>query len=97
VWEDNNGALTIATNPMKYSARTKHLAVKYHFFRQYVGNEIRVLKVDTKEQLADLFTKGLPAEQFSILAAKLMGWNTEDYSRVPKGEPDASQEHSHDS
>ena len=32
VWEDNNGALKLATNPTKISVRTKHMAIKYHFF-----------------------------------------------------------------
>ncbi len=32
VWEDNNGALVLATNPTKISVHTKHMAIKYHFF-----------------------------------------------------------------
>jgi len=85
VWEDNNGALAIATNPTKISARTKHLAIKYHFFRQFIGDDIQVLKVDTKEQLADMFTKGLPSDTFRVLVYKLMGWDSSDLRRVPTG------------
>jgi len=77
VWEDNNGALLLANNPMKFSVRTKHMAIKYHFFRQFIGDDIRVLKVDTKEQLADLFTKK------GELTNKLMGWDSGNLLRVP--------------
>ena len=31
VFEDNNGAIALATAP-KMNARTKHIAVKYHHF-----------------------------------------------------------------
>ncbi len=31
VWEDNNGAIALATNPTKISVHTKHMAIKYHF------------------------------------------------------------------
>lgn len=75
VFEDNNGALTLATAP-KISPRTKHIAVKYHFFREHVGKEkgIEILKIDTNEQLADAFTKGLSAEKFQGLRKRLLGW-----------------------
>jgi len=86
VWEDNNGALALATNPTKISVRTKHMAIKYHFFRQFIGDKICVLKVDTKEQLADLFTKRLPLDSFRALTNKLMGWDSSDFLRVPRDE-----------
>jgi hypothetical protein len=37
VFEDNNGALTLANVP-RLTPRSKHIAVKYHFFRQHVKN-----------------------------------------------------------
>ena len=75
VFEDNNGALTMATSP-KIMPRTKHIAVKYHFFRSHVGDskEIQVAKIDTDIQKADIFTKGLGAEKFRGLRKLLMGW-----------------------
>jgi len=84
VWEDNNGALKLATNPTKVSIHTKHLAIKYHFFCHHLGDDITILKVDTTEQLADIFTKGLPSDTFWILASKLMGWDTSNLSREPQ-------------
>lgn len=78
VFEDNNGALTLATIP-RMTPRSKHYGTKYHFFRQHVQNgELKIHKIDTKEQLADIMTKGLPRETFTYLRDKLMGWS--DYS-----------------
>ena len=38
IFEDNNGALALATAP-KLTPRTKHIAVKYHFFKEHIGEE----------------------------------------------------------
>ena len=74
VFEDNNGALELAREP-KYRPRTKHIAIKYHHFREHVKNKtIKVLAIDTKEQIADIFTKPLEKASFEYLRYKLMGW-----------------------
>jgi len=80
VWEDNNGTLHLTTNPNTVSIQTKHLAVKYHFFWHHIvtSGKIRVLKVNTMEQIADIFTKGLPVDTFTYLAGKLIGWHHND-------------------
>jgi hypothetical protein len=77
VFEDNNGALSIATSP-KISPRTKHIAVKYHHFRSKIGVDkgILIQRIDTKEQKADIFTKGLGAQQFAHIRMLVMGWIT---------------------
>ena len=38
VFEDNRSTITVATSK-KYTPRTKHIALKYHHFRQYVNNK----------------------------------------------------------
>ena len=74
VFEDNNGVLEVAKEP-KYRPRTKHIAIKYHHFREHVKKKnIRIQKIDTKEQIADKFTKPLEKYQFEYLRNKLMGW-----------------------
>jgi hypothetical protein len=77
VFEDNNGALAQATSP-KLTPRTKHIAVKYHHFRSKIGpdNGIIIQRIDTNEQKADIFTKGLGAQQFAYIRKLVMGWNT---------------------
>jgi Reverse transcriptase (RNA-dependent DNA polymerase)./Integrase core domain. len=81
VWEDNVGALTLSNLELpRMTPRSKHIAVKYHWFRQHVSTDdgadggIVVKKIDTKNQLADIFTKGLGPTIFARLRAKLMGW-----------------------
>ena len=55
--------------------RTKHIAIKYHHFRQGVINGIyNILPIDTKEQTADIFTKALSEATFSYLCSKLNYW-----------------------
>jgi hypothetical protein len=60
VFENNNGAISTAT-AVKMTPHTKHIAVKYHFFKSH-GNEangISLSKINTSLQKADIFTKGL--------------------------------------
>ena len=65
VFEDNNGALALATAP-KLTLRNKHIAVKYHFFKEHIGEEkgIQIVKIENKFQKADIFTKSLPMVDF---------------------------------
>ena len=74
VFEDNNDALELARTP-KYRPRSKHIAIKYHHFRDHVKNKtIRIEAIHTKEQIADIFTKPLDRQQFEYLRHKLIGW-----------------------
>ena len=75
VFEDNNGCLKTATAE-RISPRTKHIAIKYHFFRSHVGpdSNISLTKIDTDVQKANIFTKGLPSERFCMLCSLLSGW-----------------------
>ena len=74
VFEDNMGALTLANVP-KLTPRSKHIAIPYHFFREFVRKkEVAVVHVSTDNQLADLLTKGLVQVKFESLREKLMGW-----------------------
>ena len=75
IWEDNQAALKLANLELPYMTnRSKHIAIKYHWFRAFVGKLWTVEPIDTKEQLADIFTKGLPKDLFEHLRRKLMGW-----------------------
>jgi hypothetical protein len=49
VFEDNNGDISTAT-AVKMTPRTKHIAVKYHFFKSHinVGTGISLAKIDKK-------------------------------------------------
>ena len=83
VFEDNNGALTVATLP-RITPQSKFFAVKYHFFKEHVktdsnpNGEIDIHKIDTTKQLADLMTKGLVPDKFNPLRDSLMGWDLDE-------------------
>ena len=72
VFEDNNGCIELAKLP-KMRPRTKHIAIKYHFFRDHVITDsnktgfVNIIKVDTKFQLADLLTKAFAKPAFERL------------------------------
>ncbi|XP_019173884.1 PREDICTED: uncharacterized protein LOC109169456 [Ipomoea nil] len=71
LWCDNLGATYLCANPV-FHARTKHVEVDYHFVRDKVSSgEFQVHFVSTKDQLADIFTKPLPAARFGTLRSKL--------------------------
>ena len=76
IHEDNAGALILAeTLPPQYNLRSKHYAIKTVWFREaIVKRGIKLVKIDTIEQLGDIFTKSLPKATFEYLRKKLMGW-----------------------
>lgn len=52
--------------------RSKHITVDYHFVRERVSHGDLVIRyVPMKLQLADIFTKGLPSQQFLFLKSNL--------------------------
>ena len=74
VFEDNAGAIEIATNH-KYRPRTKHLNIRLHHFRKYIeSGKIVIEKIPTASQQADIFTKPLLIEQFQSLRKMLLSW-----------------------
>ena len=38
---------------------SKHMNLKYHWFRQYVGKEFVIQKIESENQKVDIFTRGL--------------------------------------
>ena len=74
VHEDNQSCIAMA-NSKKMTPRTKHIALKYQHFRHFVQREkIRIEYINTKAQLADIFTKPLPDCDFIRLRNGLCGW-----------------------
>ena len=79
VWEDNSAALSVMQAPLpKITPRSKHFAVKLHWFKSHLGeaggNKIFAKKIDTKDQKADIFTKGLRTDDFQRIRRFLLGW-----------------------
>jgi uncharacterized beta-barrel protein YwiB (DUF1934 family) len=76
---DNESAIKIANNPVQHS-RTKHIDIRHHFLRDHVSKgDIKIDRVSTDDQLADIFTKPLDESQFCKLRNEL---NVIDISNV---------------
>jgi hypothetical protein len=69
---DNTSAINISKNPVMHP-KTKHSAIKYHYLREPVQTkEVKMEYVNTKEQLANIFTKVLPKESHEYFRGKLV-------------------------
>ena len=74
VFEDYNGVLVLATIP-KMTPCSKHIAVKHWFFRENIKKGItKVVKINTKEQKADILMKAMPEHDFKSIRKLLCGW-----------------------
>ncbi|MCO5579070.1 hypothetical protein L7F22_032922 [Adiantum nelumboides] len=69
---DSQSAIQLAKNPVFHS-KTKYIDVKYHFIRKVLEDkQIQLMKIHTKDNPADLLTKGLPGEGF-VHCRELLG------------------------
>ena len=87
---DNTGARNLAYNPDHHS-RVKHIERRHFFVREMVENlSIRVPFVSTCDNLADFFTKPLPARSFYQMRDVIMNVppHERDYtSHLPAADP----------
>jgi hypothetical protein len=74
IFKDYKGRMELANAP-RLHPRTHHIALKYHHFHHFVSKrDITVQLIDTKCQLADIFTKPLLSSTFKFLRHLLLGW-----------------------
>jgi hypothetical protein len=74
IFEDNKGCIELVSAPCMHP-RTHLIALKYHHFCSYIENgNIQIRWIDTKHQLADIFTKPLSATSFLSLRKSFLGW-----------------------
>jgi hypothetical protein len=64
---DNESAIRMADNLVEHN-RTKHIAIRYHFLRDHQQKgDIEIAYINTKDQLADIFTKPLDEQTLTNL------------------------------
>lgn len=74
IFVDNIAAIRLTNNP-EFHRRTKHISVRYFFIREKVlESQLKVMKVSTEMQAADLMTKPLPKSRLICMSA-LIGLN----------------------
>ncbi len=79
LYEDNLLAIAMAES-LKFTSRTKHIAIKYHPFCSRVrtssnkSGDIKIKHISTKKQLADIFTKPVDSIGYFGLCMMLSGW-----------------------
>ena len=56
VYVDTNGAISVSTSPRMTTA-SKSIVVKYHWFRQHVGIDFVIQKIDSENQKTGILTK----------------------------------------
>lgn len=63
IYEDNSGAINIAKHG-NFTKNSKHIEVHYHYVHESVSEgTINIVKVDSNENIADIFTKSLGKEK----------------------------------
>ncbi|GJS47497.1 hypothetical protein Tco_0597618 [Tanacetum coccineum] len=64
---DNQSAIALCCNSVQHS-RSKHIDIRHHFIKEQVERKVVELYfVETKYQLANIFTKALPIKRFATL------------------------------
>ena len=68
---DNTSAINISKNLVMH-AKTKHIAIKYHYVRELVEDkQVKMEYIHTKEKIPDIFTKPFPKDTYEYLRGKL--------------------------
>ena len=76
-FKDNTACFEVAQTKHKICPRTKHLSVQlFHFHEHVKQGLIKIEHVSSKDQLADIFTKHLPWEQYNCLQNEIMYWDS---------------------
>jgi hypothetical protein len=76
IHENNLGALVlIKTLPPQFTPQREYYTIKTIWFcKEIFKRNVQLLKIDTVEQLGDIFTKGSHMLFFEYLWKKIMGW-----------------------
>ena len=71
IFTDNQAAISISHHP-EFHSRTKHINIAHHFLRDLISQgTINTVYVNTRDNLADIFTKGLSKDLHEDLTARI--------------------------
>ncbi len=74
VYDDNNASIEWGKHILGGHERAKNIDIRKHFAHEVIQNRhMRLIRVPTDEQLADIFAKELPFPQFERCLMGLMG------------------------
>ena len=72
IWEDNQATINLATDASA-AKRTKHIAVRHHFIREFYDEGLIDIKyIPTQSQTADILTKSLGRQLFTLFRDKIV-------------------------
>lgn len=72
IYTDNQSCMKLVENE-KFSNRTKHVDIKYHYIRNTVDQgRIELRYVPTDENIADMFTKPLGSIKIKLLRGRAL-------------------------
>ncbi len=73
VYEDNIACIEWGNNIISCRERAKHIDIRKHFTHEVIQNShLRLVRVDTSEQLAEIFTKGLHYQQWEACITAIL-------------------------
>ena len=71
IFTDNQAAISISHHP-EFHSRTKHIDIAHHFLRDLISEgTVNTVYVNTRDNLADLFTKGLSRDLHDDLTSRI--------------------------
>lgn len=71
IFEDNAACIRLSKNA-EFHKRTKHIEIQWFYCREkYMSGEIELIYINTKNNVADLFTKALSTKTFNYLISKM--------------------------
>ena len=74
IYEDNEAAMHLVKNGKSNSDRTKHIALRHFFVKQYLDDgTFNIVHCPTEDMIADILTKPLQGPQFFKLRALILG------------------------
>ena len=79
VHEGNNACIEWSNNIIGGRERAKHIDIRKHFAHEAVQNgHLRLIRVETSKQLADIFTKGLYHQPWATCVQSTLGVKLEN-------------------